>query len=160
MDAAFAGVGPETGVGLPRPSPTSPTCACSPSPSGPSAQQFESQVRGGNFRDRCWNLLWGSSNYDFKGQTWTNDHLSITTTILRTRLKLLLHSWPLKNDTCKQRPLFWAPKVVVLHGVDCILVIKTLSNFITISHIGYREKTFVFQFFKWGFTHNLYTSSE
>ena len=38
---------------------------------------------------------------DWGVQIWTKDHLqtvSITTTILRSHFKLLLHNWPLNND--------------------------------------------------------------
>jgi hypothetical protein len=43
-------------------------------------------------------LLKSHSTFFEYSQTWTNNHLRIATTILRSHLELLLLTWPLNND--------------------------------------------------------------
>ncbi len=58
-----------------------------------------------------------------------SDHLSLTNTILRSQIGLLLHRWHLNNDRLSATAtILGSPRVVIVHRFDCNIL---FYNYVT-----------------------------
>ncbi len=68
-------------------------------------------------------------------QTWANDHLSITTGILRSHSKLILHKWPLNNDHLSTSATIfgsqWWPLYTGLTVYRHWWILRTIKNYVS-----------------------------